>query len=338
MKQRAPLLSFNVFKDPFGSEPKLTLQQLWPQKRALVELICAQNSRSNGPLIIDSPIERSAKHAWSSFPAMKPTTIPSSAIFLVGFFLLSSVLLPLPFAVLAPGGGTDVLKTMITIPSQQTFPANGKLLLTTVYATSPASRIFGGDILRSWIDGESIVLPRDVIYPRAKSTKQIDAENTAQMLDSQEAAKVSALSYLGFSISRSHVKNSAGKIVLKYTLPFPISIDLKKTGGPSGGLVFALGIVTKLSTEDFLKGRTVAGTGTIDAKGHVGPIGGIGDKLIAARRAGASVFLAPIENCRDIKYVPAGLKVYSVATLQEAVSVLKNAGNSRSNCTSQQIR
>ncbi len=268
----------------------------------------------------------------------KESTLPPSAVFLVGFFLLSSLLLPLPYAVIAPGAGTDVLKSVITIPSQKTFPVNGKLLLTTVYATSPASRIFGGDLLRSWIDGETIVLPRDVIYPSAKSTKQIDAENTAQMLDSQEAAKVSALSYLGFTVSRTHVKNSAGKLVLKYSLPFPISFDLKKTGGPSGGLIFALGIVTKLSTEDFLKGRVVAGTGTIDSIGQIGPIGGIGDKLIAAHRAGATVFLAPADNCRQISHIPAGLQVYSVATLAEAVSVLKDSRNSIPHCTWQKIR
>ncbi len=263
----------------------------------------------------------------------KEFTMPPSAVFLVGFFLLSSLLLPLPYAVIAPGAGTDVLKSVITIPSQQTFPVNGKLLLTTVYATSPSSRIFGGDVLRSWIDGESIVLPRDVIYPSAKSTKQIDAENTAQMLDSQEAAKVSALTYLGFTVHRTHVTSSTGKLVLKYTLPFPISFDLKKTGGPSGGLVFALGIVTKLSTEDFLKGRTVAGTGTIDSMGKVGPIGGIGDKLIAAHRAGASVFLAPAANCAEIAHIPAGLQVFSVATLREAVAVLRDSRNSISYCT-----
>jgi PDZ domain-containing protein len=268
---------------------------------------------------------------------MRNSTLPRSAIFLVCCFLSASVLVPLPYAVLQPGGGTDVLKSMISIPSQRTFPANGKLLLTTVYATSPTSRIFGGDILRSWIDGEAIVLPREALYPSAKSTKQIDAENTAQMLDSQEAAKISALTYLGFTVAHRKVKNSAGKLVLKYTLPFAISIDLKKTGGPSGGLVFALGIVAKLTTEDFLKGRSVAGTGTIDVNGHVGAIGGIGDKMIAARRAGASLFLAPSDNCDDIVRIPAGLRVFSVATLEEAVSVLRDSHNSVPHCTWQWI-
>jgi PDZ domain-containing protein len=269
---------------------------------------------------------------------MRASEMPRSAVILVGFFLSASVLLPLPYAVLQPGGGTDVLKTMISISDHQTFSPEGKLLLTTVYATSPASRIFGGDVIRSWIDGEAIVLPRDVIYPATKTTKQIDAENTAQMLDSQEAAKIAALSYLGYNVVREHVTDSHGKLTTKYILPLKISIDIKKTGGPSGGLIFALGVVAKLSSDDFLKGRTIAGTGTIDPGGHIGAIGGIDDKMIAAHRAGATVFLAPSDNCGDIKHIPSGLTVYSVESLSEAVSVLQDSQKSISHCTWQRIR
>lgn len=269
---------------------------------------------------------------------MNYSTMPRSAVILVGFFLSASVLLPLPYAVLQPGGGTDVLKSMITVSDQQTYSPQGKLLLTTVYATSPASKIFGGDVIRSWIDGEAIVLPRDVIYPPAKSTKQIDAENTAQMLDSQEAAKIAALSYLGYTVVRAHVTDSHGKLTTKYILPLKISIDVKKTGGPSGGLIFALGVVAKLTPNDFLLGRTIAGTGTIDPGGHIGAIGGIGDKIIAAHRAGATVFLAPSDNCSDIRHIPAGMTVYSVDSLKEAVSVLQDSQKSIPHCTWQRIR
>ncbi len=269
---------------------------------------------------------------------MRSSVMPRSAVTLVGIFLSASVLLPLPFAVLQPGGGTDVLKTMISISDHQTFSPRGKLLLTTVYATSPASKIFGGDILRSWIDGEAIVLPREVIYPSTKTTKQIDAENTAQMLDSQQTAKIAALTYLGFNVVREHVTDSHGKLTTRYILPLKISIDIKKTGGPSGGLVFALGVVAKLTPEDFLKGRTIAGTGTIDPGGHIGPIGGIGDKMIAAHRAGATIFLAPSGNCGDVKNIPAGLTIYAVESLSEAVSVLQDSSKSIPHCAWQRIR
>lgn len=106
----------------------------------------------------------------------------------------------------------------------------------------------------------------------------------------------------------------------------PFSVDLglgNEIGGPSAGLMFALGIMEKVGTRDLTKGRFIAGTGTIDTAGNVGPIGGIQLKMIAARRAGASVFLAPSGNCDDVrKDTPKGLQVISVKTLHDAVQDL----------------
>ena len=70
-------------------------------------------------------------------------------------------------------------------------------------------------------------------------------------------------------------------------------------------------------------GRLIAGTGTINKKGEVGPIGGIEDKLIGAKRAGATLFIAPIDNCIDITHIPKGLQVVAVSTLAQAVTLLK---------------
>jgi len=67
----------------------------------------------------------------------------------------------------------------------------------------------------------------------------------------------------------------------------------------------------------------IAGTGTINKKGDVGPIGGIEDKLIGAKRAGATLFIAPIDNCIDIAHIPNGLQVVAVPTLAQAVTLLK---------------
>jgi len=67
----------------------------------------------------------------------------------------------------------------------------------------------------------------------------------------------------------------------------------------------------------------IAGTGTINKKGVVGPIGGIEDKLIGAKRAGATLFIAPIDNCIDITHIPKGLQVVAVSTLAQAVTLLK---------------
>ena len=72
-----------------------------------------------------------------------------------------------------------------------------------------------------------------------------------------------------------------------------------------------------------LRGRKIAGTGTITPAGEVGPIGGIEEKMIGASRIGATIFLAPRENCPDINHVPKGLKVIPVSTLSEAIEVLR---------------
>jgi PDZ domain-containing protein len=106
--------------------------------------------------------------------------------------------------------------------------------------------------------------------------------------------------------------------------PFTVDLGLgNQIGGPSAGLMFALGIIDKVGPTDLTAGRFIAGTGTIAPDGVVGPIGGIALKMIAARRAGATVFLAPAGNCSDVRgATPKGLDVVKVATLHEAVQDL----------------
>jgi PDZ domain-containing protein len=106
--------------------------------------------------------------------------------------------------------------------------------------------------------------------------------------------------------------------------PFAVDLGLgNEIGGPSAGLMFALGIMDKVGSSDLTHGRFIAGTGTIDPEGNVGPIGGIQLKMIAARRAGATVFLAPAGNCPDVRgAIPSGLQVVKVDTLHDAVADL----------------
>jgi len=103
-----------------------------------------------------------------------------------------------------------------------------------------------------------------------------------------------------------------------------VTINLKEVGGPSAGMMFALGIIDKLGPDSLTGGRHIAGTGEITADGTVGPIGGIGEKLLSARRAGATLFLAPAGNCAEAaRSLPAGLVVAKVATLQDALTALQ---------------
>ena len=95
-------------------------------------------------------------------------------------------------------------------------------------------------------------------------------------------------------------------------------------GGPSAGLVFALAIVDKLSPGELVHGGDYAGTGTIDADGKVGPIGGIRHKIVAARASGATEFLVPDANCSEAAQdPPEGIRLLRVHTLDEAIGSLQ---------------
>lgn len=109
-----------------------------------------------------------------------------------------------------------------------------------------------------------------------------------------------------------------------YEFPIDVTIQLNNVGGPSAGMMFALGIIDTLTPGQLNGGENVAGTGTIDAAGDVGPIGGIRQKMWGAVGAGADWFLAPADNCDEVVgYVPDGLRVFSVATLDDALDVLE---------------
>ncbi len=107
-------------------------------------------------------------------------------------------------------------------------------------------------------------------------------------------------------------------------VPFTIEFNLADIGGPSAGLMFSLAVVDKLSTGTLNGGKFVAGTGTIDDAGTVGPIGGIPFKMKAAYDAGATVFLVPKDNCAEaLQRAPDGLRLVKVQTLATAVDALK---------------
>lgn len=117
--------------------------------------------------------------------------------------------------------------------------------------------------------------------------------------------------------------------------PFAIDFNLANIGGPSAGLIFSLAVVDKLTTGDLNDGQFVAGTGTITGDGEVGSIGGITHKMLAAREAGASIFLVPADNCEEAKTAPQdGLELVKVDTLETAVDALKtlSAGGERPHC------
>ncbi len=138
-------------------------------------------------------------------------------------------------------------------------------------------------------------------------------------------------------VTKSANRNAVVGVIVteQFQFPFEVRIKVGDIGGPSAGMMFALGLVDKLSPGDLTGGRFVAGTGEIDSDGTVGAIGGIQQKMVGARNEGATVFLAPAGNCQDVRgAVPTGLRVVKVSTLTEAAQDLEalNAGKQVPSC------
>jgi Lon-like protease len=125
---------------------------------------------------------------------------------------------------------------------------------------------------------------------------------------------------------------------LRYRLPVQISVDTSDISGPSAGLAMSLAIIDDLTPGDLTGGKKVAVTGTINSHGDVGPIGAIAQKAIAARRAGAQVFIVPACESNDRscaadlatarRRVGEDVDFAPVSTLAQALRVLRDAGGS----------
>jgi PDZ domain-containing protein len=108
-------------------------------------------------------------------------------------------------------------------------------------------------------------------------------------------------------------------------LPVDVKINLSSAiGGPSAGLMFSLGIYDTLTPGSLTDGQTIAGTGTVDAAGNVGPIGGIQQKIVGAREAGAKLFLVPPDNCAEALGAPNGdMRLVKATTMHDALQAVK---------------
>ncbi len=245
---------------------------------------------------------------------MRFSPLPRIARIFLALFVALALIAPLPYVIILPGQAQNIFDKLITIKNQKSYPANGRIDLMSIRVTNPNSWIIGPEIVYSWIRADETVYPRAAIYPPGTTQKSEDKKAKADMTTSQDTAKTAALSFLrlhpeyGVTANDLHIKN--------------IAFDVKKTGGPSGGMIFAIGVIELLTEKDLLKGRHIAGTGTISTDGKVGPIGGINLKILAAHKAGATLFLAPAGNSAEIEHVPAGIKVVIVATLAEAIASL----------------
>lgn len=112
--------------------------------------------------------------------------------------------------------------------------------------------------------------------------------------------------------------------------PVDVTITVGEIGGPSAGLIFALGVLDTLTPGAMTGGESIAGTGTMSVDGRVGSISGVRKKMAAAVRDGARYFLSPAGNCEEAAgHVPDGLRLVGVATLAEATAAVTAIGEGR---------
>jgi len=201
------------------------------------------------------------------------------------------------------------------------LPVETKIVATAVIVGAPADEVFEprDEILS--INSVPVTAPSDVVETVQGSpvgtefTFEIrrSAENKTVKVTSGENPDVPGKPYLGISV---------GEL---YSAEFDINFTLSDVGGPSAGLMFAAGIVDKLTPEDLSGGKHVAGTGTITPEGVVGPIGGIRQKLAGAREAGAALFLMPEQHCAEAQgHIPDGLTVTPVTSLTDAIKEMNH--------------
>jgi PDZ domain-containing protein len=200
-------------------------------------------------------------------------------------------------------------------------------IVATAPGTPAAGVLRAGDIVLS-VDGMAVT----------------GESKLTSLITSHPAGTVLHLSVLrgGKTVQLSvRTKESGGKPIMgvevqeTYKFPFSVKISVGDIGGPSAGMMFALGIIDKLTPMNLTGGKFIAGTGEITASGQVQPIGGIQQKMVGARDAGATIFLAPAANCSDVRgAIPAGLRVAKVSTLSQAMSDLEaiKAGKSVPSC------
>ncbi|WP_392751621.1 PDZ domain-containing protein [Streptomyces sp. LN590] len=343
----------------------------------------------------------------------RTATMLASTLILIAL-LCAGVLIPVPYSEMSPGPTVNTLgkvggDPVLQISGHRTYKTSGNLNMTTVRVTGADYNMNLVEAVYGWLAHDSVVVPHDTLYPGGKTEEQSTQENAEEFSQSQESAKVAALTELGIPVTSRVVvstvikdspaqgKLHAGdvikavdgaavkhpedvaKLVTKHkpgenvtftvipaktaaaaekagkqpegtekitittkkapkenraivgiqagtdhTFPFEIDIKLADVGGPSAGLMFSLGIVDKLTPGQLTGGKFIAGTGTIDDQGKVGPIGGINMKLVGARDAGARYFLTPGDNCKAAASdTPSGLTLVKVKTIDDAKQSLE---------------
>lgn len=200
--------------------------------------------------------------------------------------------------------GQQVTEVPMVTQVTESGPANGKLHvgdLITAVDGNPVSTVEGlRAAIRSHAVGDTVTFA--VVHEGVSMNVEV---KTSESNTSPPVSFVGIVTEIGYLVTP------------KVTFAIDPAI-----GGPSAGLVFALAVYDKVTPGDLLAGRNVAGTGTISGTGEVGAVGGVLQKIAAAKAAGATIFVLPRANCGDVGGAPEGIRLVSVSRLSEAVTAL----------------
>lgn len=201
---------------------------------------------------------------------------------------------------------------MTIVAVQDGFPADGKLQAGETIVAVDGTPIDDPDDLQTLLGkhgpGDAVVL--QIEAAGSKTRREVRLELAAAPDDENRGV-------LGIQIQPRD---------LHYEFPFDVSIDSGDVGGPSAGLAFTLSLLDVLTPGELTGGETVTATGTIDEAGNVGPIGGVVQKIAAARDAGVDVFLVPADEYAEAAAHAGNIQVFAVATLDDALAALAKVG------------
>lgn len=185
-----------------------------------------------------------------------------------------------------------------------------------------------GDLIRE-VDGKPVTEPEDVVEAVSRHRPGDDVHFVVTRNDERKKVTVTTTEAPD-DPDRAMVGITPA---MGYDFPIDVTIHLgQEIGGPSAGTMFALAIVERLGKESLTGGKHIAGTGTIDAEGNVGPIGGIQQKIAAAERDGAEVFLVPAGNCAEAVSAPVDdIRLVRVEKLSDAVASLRALADGEQN-------
>jgi PDZ domain-containing protein len=223
--------------------------------------------------------------------------------------------------------------TVVALTNEAGYPKNHGpgVLIESVFPDAPATnRLFAGDLV-THVNGQAV----DSVDQVSAAIKGAGYGGTVTF--TVEAGKVRTVKVspdrVRYEIAPGRFRTIPGPAVgvtMVANFPFDVAISSQGIGGPSAGLMWALGISDELTPGDLTGGRTIAGTGEIAVNGQVIPIGGVQQKVVAAEAAHASVFFVPVANADDAAAVAQGIKLVPVKTYTDALDWLQqhHAGSS----------